>query len=131
MIRAMRTRHFAVHRVPNKMSPVVPGSYAPSSRDGRTGSSCRKESLMSTANTPPSSSLPQLPLPQLIEQRLDAIDQALLGLLPRADRRAAVTHVETQIRDAVAACPAIAANLPTPAQGLNPPHSASSPLAGG
>ena len=86
---------------------------------------------MSTANTPPSSPLQQLPLQQLIEQRLDAIDQALMGLLPRADRRAAVTHVETQIRDAVAACPAITGNLPTPAQGLNPPDSASSPLAGG
>jgi len=61
---------------------------------------------MSTANTTPHTSVQQF-----IEQRLDAIDQALLGLLPRQDRLAAVAHIETQIREIVAARPAVAANL--------------------
>lgn len=53
---------------------------------------------------------------QLIEQRLDAIDRALLGLLPRSDRLAAVAQVETRIREAILASSACAAILPTAMQ---------------
>lgn len=39
------------------------------------------------------------PEPQLLEQRLEAIDQALVGLLPRHERLAAVAHVESRVRE--------------------------------
>lgn len=79
---------------------------------------------MSTANATPHTAVQQL-----IEQRLDAIDRALLGLLPRSDRLAAVAQVETRIREVVAASPASAAGLHTPTQGLTIPDSAFSNLA--
>lgn len=68
---------------------------------------------MSTANATAHTAVQQL-----IEQRLDSIDQALLGLLPRHDRLAAVAQVETWIHEFVAANAALAANLPAPAKGL-------------
>ncbi len=61
---------------------------------------------MSTMNT-----MPHTAVQQLIEQRLDAIDQALLGLLPRQDRLAAIAQVETRIREIAASSPATAAQL--------------------
>jgi len=78
-----------------------------------TESSCPKESFMSTANTPFPASLEQLPAngppaPQLVEKRLEAIDQALVGLLPRHERLAAVAQVETRIRELAAASPSVA-----------------------
>jgi hypothetical protein len=36
---------------------------------------------------------------QLIEQRLDALDRALLGILPRSERLAIVAQVETRVRE--------------------------------
>jgi hypothetical protein len=36
---------------------------------------------------------------QLIDERLDAIDRALLGLLPRTDRQAIVSQIETRLRE--------------------------------
>ena len=53
---------------------------------------------MSTANLTPHTSLQEL-----VEQRLDAIDQALLGLLPRQERVAAVSQLEARIREVVPA----------------------------
>jgi len=54
---------------------------------------------------------------QLIEQRLDVIDRALLGLLPRQDRLAAIAHIETRLHEVAAASPALAASQPAPPQG--------------
>jgi hypothetical protein len=48
---------------------------------------------MSTANTDPHT------LSQVIDQRLDAIDGALLGLLPRNDRHTLVADIETRLRN--------------------------------
>jgi hypothetical protein len=79
---------------------------------------------MSTAST-----TPHTDVPQLIEQRLDAIDQALLGLLPRQDRLAAVAQVESRIRELAAASPAVTANLPAATQGLALPDGAFSHVA--
>ncbi len=67
---------------------------------------------MSTANATPHTAAQQL-----IEQRLDTIDQALLGLLPRQDRLATVAQVEIRIYELVAANAAFAANLQAPAKG--------------
>jgi hypothetical protein len=63
-----------------------------------------------------------------MEQRLDAIDQALLGLLPRQDRLAAIAQVEARIREIAAASPATAAPLDTPSRGLTLHNSAISNL---
>lgn len=56
---------------------------------------------MSTANPVPSAASLQL-----IDQRLDAIDRALLGLLPRGERIAMVGQLETRLRELAAASPA-------------------------
>lgn len=79
---------------------------------------------MSTANT-----TTHTPVQQLIEQRLDAIDRALMGLLPRPDRVAAVAQVEMRIHELAAANPAFAASLQAPTQGLPLADSAFSSLA--
>lgn len=52
---------------------------------------------MSTAN-----STAGVTTQQLIDQRLDAIDRALLGLVPRGERLAMVAQVESRIRDLAA-----------------------------
>jgi thiol-disulfide isomerase/thioredoxin len=49
---------------------------------------------MTTADTKPTQAGEQL-----IEQRLDALDRALLGILPRSERLAIVTQVETRVRE--------------------------------
>ncbi len=49
---------------------------------------------MTTADTKPSDAGKQL-----IEQRLDALDRALLGILPRSERLALVMQVETRVRE--------------------------------
>jgi hypothetical protein len=88
----------------------------------------------STPDTPkqqiPVQQIPVQPLPvqQLIENRLDAIDQALLGLLPRQERLAAVGQVEARIRELAAAS---AANLTESAQSLALSNSALSIPASG
>ncbi|HWB08033.1 MAG TPA: hypothetical protein VG826_02225 [Pirellulales bacterium] len=46
-----------------------------------------------------SSTVPKGDVQQFIDQRLDAIDRALLGLLPRQDRLSIVTQVETRLRE--------------------------------
>lgn len=79
---------------------------------------------MSSVNSTQRSAEQQLIGQQLIEQRLDAIDGALLGLLPRQDRLAAVAQVEMRIRELVVASPAMAANLELPGQSLLVPNSA-------
>ena len=53
---------------------------------------------------------------QLIDQRLDAIDRALLGLLPRGDRLTIVTQLETRLRELAAASPAVEAQQHLPAE---------------
>jgi hypothetical protein len=53
---------------------------------------------MSTAATTPHTAVPQL-----IEQRLDTLDRALLDLFPRHERLAIVSQVETRIRELAAA----------------------------
>ena len=76
---------------------------------------------MSTANT-----TTHTDVPQLIEQRLDAIDQALVGLLPRQDRLATVAHIESRIRELAATN---TANLPATTRILARPELAFSNLA--
>ncbi len=77
---------------------------------------------MSTGSASPQPvSVPGLPAAQLVEQRLEAIDQALTGLLPRQERLAAVAQVETRIRE-LAACPA-------PLHGTTPEATVASPAA--
>jgi hypothetical protein len=49
---------------------------------------------MSTTSTAPRGDIHQL-----IDQRLDAIDRTLLGLIPRQDRLSIVTQVETRLRE--------------------------------
>jgi|GEM_PF-4503102 len=66
---------------------------------------------MSTANSPFSTPAEQPSVqgalaPQLLDQRLEAIDQALVGLLPRHERLTAVAQVETRIREIAGATPA-------------------------
>ncbi|MBS0262014.1 MAG: hypothetical protein JSS02_08650 [Planctomycetes bacterium] len=58
---------------------------------------------MSTENT---TSLTAMPL--AIQQRLDAVDQALLGLLPRPERLAVVSQIEQRARELVASTSAVA-----------------------
>ncbi|HVA50923.1 MAG TPA: hypothetical protein VNH11_31565 [Pirellulales bacterium] len=53
---------------------------------------------------------------QLIDQRLDAIDRALLGLLPRNDRLTIVTQLETRLRELAAASPAVEAHQRSPVE---------------
>jgi uncharacterized integral membrane protein len=57
---------------------------------------------MSTSSTSPNSAARHL-----IDQRLDALDQALLGLVPRSDRLAVVAQVETRIRELASANPPV------------------------
>lgn len=64
---------------------------------------------------------------QLIDQRLDAIDRALLGLLPRGDRLTIVAQLETRLRDLAAASPAVEAQQHLPAEDAAPVESALSP----
>lgn len=78
---------------------------------------------MSTATTTPHAASQQL-----IEQRLEVIDGALLGLLPRHERLAAVAQVETRIRELTAAGPASAAEMHPASQNLTHSHSALSGL---
>jgi hypothetical protein len=54
---------------------------------------------MSTADTKSSSS------EHVIEQRLDALDRALLGLLPRSERLAMVAQVESRVRELTSSDP--------------------------
>jgi hypothetical protein len=79
---------------------------------------------MSTATTTPHAASQQL-----IEQRLEVIDGALLGLLPRHERLAAVAQVEARIRELTAASPASAAEMHPASQILTHSHSALSGLA--
>lgn len=53
---------------------------------------------MSTTNTMPSEALQRL-----TESRLDAVDRALMGLIPRNERLATVAQIETRIRELAAA----------------------------
>src|SRR5262245_12178447 len=53
---------------------------------------------MTTSTFPPAESQQYL-----IDQRLDALDQLLLGLLPRNERLATVAQVEKRIREVAAA----------------------------
>ena len=50
----------------------------------------------------------------VIDQRLDALDRALLGLLPRAERLAMVADVEARVREGHAADPAAVERLASP-----------------
>jgi len=78
---------------------------------------------MSTANTTATTTTQQL-----IDQRLDAIDRALLGLLPRNERLGLVAQIEAQVRDAAAANPGFENQLPSAADdenNLDGPHSGS------
>src|SRR5258708_39429129 len=60
-----------------------------------------------TSHTPvPQSCAQGISEPRILEQRLEAIDQALVGLLPRHERLAAVAQVETRIRELGTASPA-------------------------
>jgi hypothetical protein len=52
----------------------------------------------------------------VIDQRLDALDRALLGLLPRSERLAMVADVEARVRDGQAVNPALAELLASPAE---------------
>ncbi|HEV7223893.1 MAG TPA: hypothetical protein VGN42_14390, partial [Pirellulales bacterium] len=61
---------------------------------------------MSTTHATPSD-----PVQRMIDLRLDAIDRALMGLLPRNDRLKTVAEVETRIRELAAADSAVEANL--------------------
>lgn len=79
---------------------------------------------MATANTTPHTAVQQL-----IQQRLDAIDGALLGLLPRHERQAAVAQVETRIRELMTASFATAADSPAVPEGPTAPDSALTRLA--
>lgn len=53
----------------------------------------------------------------VIDQRLDALDRALLGLLPRGERLALVADVEARAREAFEANPAAMAELAEPLEG--------------
>ena len=61
---------------------------------------------MSTTHAMPSSAVQQM-----IDSRLDAVDRALMGLLPRNDRLETVAQVEKRIRELAAADSAVEANL--------------------
>jgi hypothetical protein len=74
--------------------------------------------MMSSTNTP------QVSLQQFIDQRLDAIDQALLGILSRPERLAAVAQVELQMRERAAANAMSTGHPSEPGQGLNSPLAA-------
>jgi hypothetical protein len=76
-----------------------------------------------------STTTPHTDVPQLIEQRLDAIDQALAGLLPRHDRLVTVAQIESRIREVGLASAAINTNTSAAPQLLVRPESASSNLA--
>ena len=69
---------------------------------------------MSIANTP------QTGMQQLIEQRLDAIDRALVGMLPRQERLAAVAQLEVRMLEFAAANPTLVASLEAPVSGQAP-----------
>ncbi|MBC7852252.1 MAG: hypothetical protein IAF94_02360 [Pirellulaceae bacterium] len=56
---------------------------------------------MTTADTKPSAAGPHL-----MEQRLDALDRALLGILPRSERLALVAKVETRVLELADSNPA-------------------------
>lgn len=60
---------------------------------------------MMTADTKPNAAGPHL-----MELRLDALDRALLGILPRSERLALVTQVETRVRELTDSNPAIASS---------------------
>jgi hypothetical protein len=65
-------------------------------------------------------------LEQLIDQRLDAIDRALLGLLPRSNRVALVAQVESMIHELAAANSADLDNPPSGGDSeIGNPHSGS------
>jgi hypothetical protein len=66
---------------------------------------------MSTTHATPSD-----PVQRMIDLRLDAIDRALMGLLPRNDRLKTVAEVETRIRELAAADSAVEANLQAQAE---------------
>jgi hypothetical protein len=51
----------------------------------------------------------------VIDQRLDALDRALLGLLPRGERLAMVAGVESRVREACSGDPAAVQRLASPA----------------
>jgi len=55
---------------------------------------------------------------ELIDQRLDAIDRALLGLLPRSERLAIVADVEIRVHEARQASPELA-TTPPPLENLH------------
>ena len=65
---------------------------------------------MTTADTQSSSS------EHVIEQRLDALDRALLGLLPRSERLAMVAQVESRVRELTSSDPAAQSILETAAE---------------
>ncbi len=69
---------------------------------------------MSTENTTTHTTVQQL-----VDQRLDAIDRALLGLLSRQDRLAAVAQIEARIREVISANAVNAADLTAPIQHPN------------
>jgi hypothetical protein len=64
---------------------------------------------MSTTNAMPTGEMQQL-----VDQRLDAIDRALLGLLPRQERLSIVGQVETRLRELAVAGPAVDADQQLP-----------------
>src|SRR5580704_12844218 len=63
---------------------------------------------MSTTNT-----LPTGEIERLIDQRLDTIDRALLGLIPRQDRLSIVTQVEARLHELAGASGLSGANSAT------------------
>jgi hypothetical protein len=69
---------------------------------------------MSTANT----TLAE-PVRQLIEQRLEMIDQSLAGLLPRQERLAAVAHLEARICNLAANATAVSGQTAISSIGSN------------
>lgn len=74
--------------------------------------------------------LPSVTTQQLIDQRLDAIDRALLGLLPRGDRQAIVAQVETRLRDLAAADLDVKAHQQAPVECPSPADAAAFGLPG-
>lgn len=72
----------------------------------------------------PTTNLSSVNPQQLIDQRLDAIDRALLGLLPRSDRQSIVAQVETRLRDLAAANADVKTHQQTPVEGPSPTDAA-------
>jgi hypothetical protein len=72
--------------------------------------------------------MPNAAARHLIDERLDALDQALLGLLPRTDRLAMVAQVESRVRELGEAIPTIPQSV-VPAFGGLPSSKKSSRLA--